>query len=367
MRHAVWLGAIALLVSPGFASAQNKKPDVIAKLEGHRGGVSALAFNPKLSVLASGSGNGVVRLWEAKSGELIVRMDPPKPTGARINQLGFSADGTLMSASSRNAVVVWDVTPPKKDTKEPMPGKEPFVERGYQVIFEDGLGVDNAKIGTITGDGKRAFFSTAEGVRITISSRVFAPRFGLDTNDDLKGSFTPWAISAISDPESALVAMYGSVKALDKTEQPAIAFAGLGDARVIGRGSVRAPIAGRTPSIGFAPDGKWLIVCNGEELMYWRVPGSQVVEGDPKFLANSPAFAAAAGPGGKVAFASVPEEGKKVKLTITDISVSPPKVLGVYQTEMARISALAFSPDGTLLAVGDDTEGVVQLWNLEKK
>jgi WD40 repeat protein len=161
--------------------------------------------------------------------------------------------------------------------------------------------------------------------------------------------------------------MYGVAKGLDKSEQPAIAFVGLGDTRIIGRGTVRAPIAGRTVSIGFAPDGKWLIACNGEDLMYWRVPGSQVVEGDPKFLANSQAYTAAAGPGGKVAFASVPEEGKKVKVTITDLSASPPKVLGVYPTDMSRISALAFSPDGSFLAVGDDTDGVVQLWNLEKK
>ncbi|MCE9563750.1 MAG: hypothetical protein K8U57_17040 [Planctomycetes bacterium] len=371
MRHAAWIGVVAVLVTGGSVNAQNKKPEVLAKLEGHRGGVSALAFNPKVSVIATGSGNGVVRLWEAKSGDLITRMDAQKPTGARVNQLGFSANGTLLSAASRNAVVVWDVVPPKFDPKlDPklvQPGKEPFVERGFPIVFEDGLGTDPAKVGIVTGDGKRAFFSAGEGVRTTVSSRVFSPRFGTDTSDDLKGAFAPWAITAITDTDSALVAMYGSVKAADKTEQPAVAFVGLGDAKIVGRGVVRAQIAGRPVSIGFAPDRKWLVACNGEDVMYWRVPGSQLIEGDPKLLLNSSAFAATAGPNGLIAFASVPEEGKKAKVTITDVSGAQPKVVGVYATDINRVSTLAFAPDGLMLAVGDDTEGVVELWNLAKK
>jgi len=342
----------------------------VAKLEGHRGGVSALAFNPKVSVIATGSGNGVVKLWEAKTGELITRIDAQKPTGARVNQLGFSADGTLLSAASRNAVVVWDVVPPKRDTKlDPktiIPGKEPFVERGFPVVFEDGLGTDAGKLGIVTGDGKRAFFATVEGVRTTVNSRVFSARLGVDTSDDFKGMFAPWAIAAITDTDSALVAMYGSVKSGDRTE-PAVAFVGLGDGKIVGRGVVRAPIVGRPVSIGFAPDAKWLVACNGEDIMYWRVPGSQVIEGEPKLLLNSSAFAAAAGPNGLIAYASVPEEGKKVKVTITDVSGAQPKVVGVYATDMSRITTLAFAPDGLMLAVGNDTEGVVELWNIGKK
>jgi len=369
MRRAAWIGAVAILFTGGAADAQEKKPEIVAKLAGHLGGVSALTFNPKVPVIATGSGNGVVRIWEAKTGELLTRMDAQKPTGSRVGQLGFSADGTLLSASSRNAVVVWDIVPPKKDMPETPPGKEPMKEpfqvRPTPVVFEDGMGTDPAKIGTVTGDGKRAYFSTGEGVRTTINSRAFAPRLGADTNDELKGVFAPWAVGAVSNAESALVAMYGSVKAADKTEQPAVAFVGLGDAKIVGRGAVRAAVVGRPVSIGFAPDGKWLVACNGEDIMYWRVPGSQVVEGDPKLLLNSSAYAAAAGPNGLIAFASVPEDGKKVKVTISDVSGAQPKVIASYPSGMDRVSTLTFSPDGTMLAVGNDTEGIVELWKLK--
>ena len=173
-------------------------------------------------------------------------------------------------------------------------------------------------------------------------------------------------MAAISDFESGLIAMYGSVKEGGKSES-AVAFVGLGDGKVLGRGAVRTPIAGRPLSVAFAPDGKWLVACNGEDLMYWKVPGSQVVTGDPKFLASSPAFVAAAGPNNRVAYASPPEDGKKVKVTIVDLSGTTPKVVAVYATDIDKVSALAFSRDGATLAVADDTEGVVQLWGLDKK
>jgi WD40 repeat protein len=391
MRAAVWVGAVAVLATGGPAVGQEKKPDVLARLEGHRGGIPVMAFNPnpkpRAALFATGAGNGMIRLWDAHTGKFIGVLDAPKHNGARINNIGFSADGYLMSSSSKNAVVAWNFTPPppppkdipdpKKDGEpkkdpEPKKGGEPaddgFPRRGafIPIIFEDTLGADAVKIGTVTGDGRRVYYSATEGARVSVNSHVFDTRSGSDTGDELKSAFTPLAVSAIPDFESGLIAMYGTHKEAGKTE-PAVAFVGLGDGKVLGRGVVRAPVAGRPVSIGFAPDGKWLVACNGEDLMYWKVPGSQVVTGDPKFLANSPAYVAAAGPNNRVAFASPPEDGKKVKVTVVDVSGTQPKVVAVYPTDIEKVSALAFSPDGAMLAVADDTEGVVQLWGLDKK
>jgi hypothetical protein len=375
MRLAVWFAAVAASVAGGAAAAQDRKPEVLVRLEGHKGGVSALAFSPKVSVLATGAGNGVVRLWEAKTGDLLARLDPQKSSGGRVAHLGFSADGALLSASSRNAVVVWDLTPPpKRDPKDPKdpkdpgdPKKGPEGPRPIPVVFDDGLGTDPAKFGVVAGDGRRVFLSGAEGTRVSIGSRGLPNRGAGDTADELRGGFTPLALDAITDPDSALVAMYGYARAGDKAE-PAVALLGLGDARVVGRGTVRPPVAGRQPSVGFAPDGKWLVACNGEDLMYWRVPGSQVVEGDPKVLAGAVAFAAAAGPNGRVAWASPPEDGRKVRVTVAELSATAaPRVIATFASDVDRVSALAFSPDGNLLAVADDAEGVVQLWSLAEK
>jgi WD40 repeat protein len=373
MRTAVWLGAIALLIDGGAAIGEDKKPEILGTLGEHRGGVSTLTFNPSGTLVATGSGNGVGRLWEAKSGTLLFRFDPVRQSGARVNHIGFSANGYLVSTSSRNAVVVWDISPPPPPKKEPVDPKKPMIPviepkpgpRTIPIVFEDTVGTDPLKLGTVTGDGRRCFFSATEGTRVAVNSHLLFGQSGADTTDELKGVFTPWAMSAINDAESELVAMYGSVRNPDKTTEPAIAFVGLGDGRIIGRGSVRTPIAGRNVSIGFAPDKKWLVASNGEDLMYWRVPGSQVVSGEPRFLANAQAFTVAAGPNGLIAFASPPEDGKKVKVTITDLSSAQPKVVAQYLSDIERVSALAFSPKGDILAVADDVEGVVQLWALK--
>jgi WD40 repeat protein len=396
MRAAVWVGMFAVLAGAGNAIAQESKPDILARLEGHRGGVSTMAFSPNpsraLALFATGAGNGVVRLWDAHSGKFLTQLDTQKHNGARINNLNFTAGGFALSSSSRNAVLVWgfsNPTPaPKKDLsnlkefkkeKDEEEGEqekeeqEPKIDNRYVglsaetlVVFEDPLGPDPVKIGLVTGDGRRVYYAATEGARITVSSHISDPAFGSDTGDELNSAFTPWVMDAIPDRQSGLVAMYGLHKQGDKAV-PAIAFVGLGEGRVIGRGVVRTPVTGAPLSISFAPDRRWLVACNGEDLMYWKVPGSQVVIGDPKFLANAPAYVAAAGSNNRVAFASPPEVGKTAKVTIVDLSSATPKVIATYSTDIAEVSALAFSADGDILAVADNVEGVVQLWGLGKK
>jgi WD40 repeat protein len=141
---------------------------------------------------------------------------------------------------------------------------------------------------------------------------------------------------------------------------------GLGETRFLAK-DVPAPVVGKPLSIGFAPDAKRLIVGNGSKVACWDVPGSQVIESDPHTLPGE-WFVAAAGPGNRLAVATVPEDGKKVTVKVFDIgtdSKTAPKPLSEFASGMKRVSALAFAPDGSMLAVGDDSEGVVQLWAIK--
>jgi hypothetical protein len=258
-----------------------------------------------------------------------------------------------------------------KDAKPPEVKEQPAPRRDIAafpfIAYEDGLGYDRNKIGTVTGDSLRVYLAATEGVRIGVSSQVIRPEYGENTTDEFKGIFIPLALDAAPNADSSLVAMYGTVKAADRTEVPVVGFAGVSDARYVGRGVVRGPVGDRPPSIKFSPDGKMLVACKGEDVMVWRVPRSELVEGDPRILAGIPAFAVAPGPNGLLAIASPPEGGKKVKVTVADLSGAEAKILAVYATDIDRVSALAFKPDGTILAVADDLGGVVQLWDLEKK
>jgi WD40 repeat protein len=346
MRGAMWVGTVAVLVTAGFAFGQPKKPDVVAKLEGHRGGVSAVAFSAKGDRIATGSGNGVVRLWDARTGELIARVDDQKHNSARVANVAFSADGRYVSSSSRTIAGVWDLSDPKRLTMR----------------YEDPYQPDAGKLGVVSGDGRLFYYTGIENSLPAFHTYSFGNR--TVGTIDLPAKLRPVAITPISDPESALVALYCTTG--EKGESGSVALVGLGETRVLAK-DVPAPMAGKPLSIGFAPDMKWLVVGNGSKVACWDVPGSQVIESDPRTLAGE-WFVSAAGPGNRVAVATIPEDGKKVTVKVFDIGTGPQtasKVVAEFTSGMKRVSALAFSPDGSMLAVGDDSEGVVQLWAIK--
>src|SRR5262245_61218178 len=139
------LASVALCAAS--ASAQDMKPEVRAKLEGHRGGVTALAFPSSGEMIATGSGNGIVRLWDTKTGETLVKLD--RVGGTRVVHVGFSADGKLLSAAARKSVVAWSLSEPNKPRE----------------VFEYSYGGESpSRVGGVSGDGKRVyFFSPKDG------------------------------------------------------------------------------------------------------------------------------------------------------------------------------------------------------------
>jgi WD40 repeat protein len=74
----------------------------------HQGDVFAVAFHPTENLVASGSHSGdAVRLWDPKTGEDVQAL----PWSADVRSVAFSADGKLLAAGSyEGAVRVWDLS-----------------------------------------------------------------------------------------------------------------------------------------------------------------------------------------------------------------------------------------------------------------
>ena len=78
-----------------------------ATFEGHIDGVRSVAFSPEGSTLASGSGDGTVRLWDVATGHSIAEL-----TGhtAQARSVAFSSDGNILASGSHDSTVrLWDV------------------------------------------------------------------------------------------------------------------------------------------------------------------------------------------------------------------------------------------------------------------
>ncbi|MEV8630905.1 hypothetical protein AB0395_04540, partial [Streptosporangium sp. NPDC051023] len=83
---------------------------LITTLTGHQDNVSAVAFSPDGSRLATASWDNTARVWEAKTGKLITTLTGHQD---RVWEVAFSPDGTrLATASSDNTARVWDVNLP---------------------------------------------------------------------------------------------------------------------------------------------------------------------------------------------------------------------------------------------------------------
>jgi WD40 repeat protein len=263
--------------------------------------------------------------------------------GTKIVHTAFSADGKILSVAARRSVVAWFVADPKNPRS----------------LIEDGSQESPSRFGAISGDGKRVYYADIENRTFRFWDRTS----GNHSQSGFKlTQFTPLALATAPDADSALVVVLGLGGIELRT--PTLMFVGLGDTWQLTEG-LTATDATKSNAVGFSPDGKWLTLCSNGSVNVWKVPGSQKVSGKPREVFAG-ALAAAAGPNNLLAVADRPE-GKKVRITLLDLSADPPKAGAAFATDIDDVSCLAFAPDGKTLAVADNVEGVVQLWALPTK
>lgn len=98
---------ILLILFSTYVVAQLEAPELVLQV-GHSRGVRVVALSPDDKIIASGSSDGLIKLWNAASGKLLHNLIGHS---RGINLLAFSPNGNILASGGSNdqTVRIWDI------------------------------------------------------------------------------------------------------------------------------------------------------------------------------------------------------------------------------------------------------------------
>lgn len=314
---------------------------------GYINGITALTFSNDGNTLATGSTDGSIRFWNAKTGNL----QPTHITGHTewVPAVTFIEDSrTLASVAFNGIITLWDLETLKKTNQD-------MNIIGYRDwLAAAAFSPDGTKLASI-GEIGQAFFEAGRGIsRANAKPRDDYIRLkDVNTGRELQklaGAMN--SSSVVFSPDGKTVAFGGSGSIRMWNTESGEHF----DISLLGANedhrSTRKP---KISVLVFSPDGKTLV--SGTEdgkVQMWEPETGDDLTPIPLFDAKDLE---------EENLEAIKQEGKRIDVKETNVVIN--EVRSPTITHYEFIKTLAFSPDGTLLAMG--TNQRIRLFGIKRE
>ena len=350
------------------ATTESKK--LIAILP-YKDSVYTVAFSPDNRLLAGGSGDGTIQVWDAGTGDRIYEF---KGHTDSVWAVDFSPDRTnLASASLDGSVQLWSLVASGGKLHSLTQHEAPV----YTVKFSpDGDSFATGSANKLiqlweTRTAERNF--TLTGHKDLVSDIDFSPDGNTLASGSPDGTILLWdkigTRARIKIPGHT-----GGVKALVYTEDNRIRACGAGldgklrlwDAGTSSELSILQEHTGLTEAVAFSKDGKTLASAGEEDDTIFLSDVTKTLENDEGLDNNILLSALTGNIHGITALALSPADtmvasgGKDGRIHLLDVATR--RELKILKGAQSTITALTFAVDGTHLFSGEEN-GSVRWWN----
>jgi len=333
------------------------KGKMLAIINGHQSTVTSIAFSPDGKTLASGSNDNTIRLWDIEKGEVLTIIKGHQNT---VTSIAFSPDGkTLASGSNDNTVRLWDIEK----------GEVLTIIKGHKrSVNSIAFSPDGKTLASGSYDNtvrlwdieKGEILATIKGYKGSVKSVAFSPDGRTLASGRNDNTVRLWDVEK-GEVLTTIKVHKGSVNSVAFSPDGKILASGSNDNTVrlwdIHKGEVLASFKGRSvTSVAFSPDGRTMASgSNDNTVRLWDIEKGEVLKiiKGHKGSVNSVAFS----PDGRT-LASGSNDN-----TVRLWDIHKGEVLAIFKGR--SVTSVAFSPDGKTLASGRN-DNTVRLWDVEK-